>query len=107
MGRERRLPKAERKSRRKRGQRAVRPRAAGKRIRDDAHLMPAGSLLARKVEHMAKEAANRSPQHVDNPQSPHGVESALRKIANRIFARSALGLSKIDRVLSVFKRSVI
>jgi len=42
--------KPERKSRRKRGQRALRPRAAGKRIRDDAHPMPARGLLACKVE---------------------------------------------------------
>ena len=97
---DRQAAEAERKMRRERGQRALRARAAGERIRDDAHLMPARGLLACEVEHMAKEAADRRSQHVDNPQGARAVESAPRKSGNRFLARSAL-LCKIDYVLRI------
>ena len=89
------------KPERKRGQRALRPRAAGERIRDDAHLMPARGLLACEVEHMAKKAADRRPQHVDNPQRTRAIESAPRESGNRFIARSALQLFKIGSVLRI------
>ena len=38
-------------------------------IRDDADRMAARGLAAGKVEHVAKQAAHRSPQHVENFQS--------------------------------------
>ena len=49
-------------------ERFVSPRAAGLAVRDHADCVAARNLFARKVSDMAEQAAERCPQHMQNPQ---------------------------------------
>jgi hypothetical protein len=42
-------------------------RAAGRRIRNDADLMTPRDLLACHIEHVPEQAAERGPQHMNDP----------------------------------------
>ena len=43
--------------------------AAGQRIRDDPDGVAARRLLPRQVQHMAKKAADRRPEHMEDAQA--------------------------------------
>ena len=51
-------------------------RAAGAPVGDQADAVAARDLLARKIEHVAEQAADRRAEYVENVQRPHGTVPA-------------------------------
>ena len=50
--------------------------AAGAPVGDQADAMTARDLLARQIEHVAEQAADRGAEYVENVQRPHGTVPA-------------------------------
>ena len=64
--------------------------AAGAPVGDQADAVTARDLLARKIEHVAEQAADRGAEYVENVQGPHGTVparlTAIRAAAPRAAA---------------------
>ena len=64
--------------------------AAGAPVGDQADAVAARDLLARKIEHVAEQAADRGAEYVENVQRPHGTVparlTAIRAAAPRAAA---------------------